>query len=69
MRKPLTEFYFEVIVADNGSSAALAPVVARHPGVRLVTEERPGPGLALIDVGASNLSSGGQAGTGSANIR
>jgi glycosyltransferase involved in cell wall biosynthesis len=36
----------EVIVADNGSKSTPAPVIARHPGVRLVTEERPGPGLA-----------------------
>jgi hypothetical protein len=42
----LERFCFEVIVADNGSNSTPAPVIARHPGVRLVTEERPVRGLA-----------------------
>jgi glycosyltransferase involved in cell wall biosynthesis len=37
---------FEVIVVDNGSKSSPAAVIARHPSVRLITEPRPGPGLA-----------------------
>jgi GT2 family glycosyltransferase len=37
---------FEVVVVDNGSTALPEVVVARHPGVRLLSEPRPGPGPA-----------------------
>jgi GT2 family glycosyltransferase len=37
---------FEVIVVDNGSLAHPVEVVARHSGVRLLQEGRPGPGPA-----------------------
>lgn len=37
---------FEVIVVDNGSTAPPREVVARHAGVRLLHESRPGPGPA-----------------------
>jgi GT2 family glycosyltransferase len=37
---------FEVIVVDNGSGELPVAVVARHPGVRLLQELRPGPGPA-----------------------
>ncbi|CAH1669207.1 Glycosyl transferase family 2 [Hyphomicrobiales bacterium] len=37
---------FETIVIDNGSQILPGEVVARHPGVRLVQEQRPGPGPA-----------------------
>jgi glycosyltransferase involved in cell wall biosynthesis len=37
---------FEVIVVDNGSATPPVEVVARHPGVRLLHESKPGPGLA-----------------------
>ena len=37
---------FEIIVVDNGSEALPAEVLARHPGVRLLQEKRPGPGPA-----------------------
>ena len=37
---------FEVLVVDNGSAAPPEELVARFPGVRLVTEPTPGPGPA-----------------------
>lgn len=37
---------FEVIVVDNGSDVLPTGVVGRHPGTRLLLEQRPGPGLA-----------------------
>lgn len=37
---------YEVIVVDNGSLALPVEVVARHSGVRLLQEGRPGPGPA-----------------------
>ena len=37
---------FEVIVVDNGSTPPPAGIVARHAGVRLLHEARPGPGPA-----------------------
>ncbi|MDF0494661.1 glycosyltransferase [Bradyrhizobium yuanmingense] len=37
---------FEVIVIDNGSATPPGDVLARHPGVRLLHEPRPGPGPA-----------------------
>jgi glycosyltransferase involved in cell wall biosynthesis len=37
---------FEVIVVDNGSRALPVEVIARHPGVQLLHEPRPGPGPA-----------------------
>jgi glycosyltransferase involved in cell wall biosynthesis len=37
---------FEVIVIDNGSAAPPQELVARHAGVRLLHEPRPGPGPA-----------------------
>lgn len=37
---------FEVIVVDNGSARLPADIVARHPGVRLLDEQEPGPGPA-----------------------
>jgi glycosyltransferase involved in cell wall biosynthesis len=37
---------FEVIVVDNGSRTRPDAVVARHPGVSLLQELRPGPGPA-----------------------
>ena len=37
---------FEVIVADNGSEASPADIVARLEGARLVVEPSPGPGPA-----------------------
>lgn len=36
----------EIVVADNGSSEDVASVLARHPGVRLVTETARGAGPA-----------------------
>ena len=37
---------FEIIVVDNGSAMPPEEVVARHAGVRLLHEPRPGPGPA-----------------------
>src|SRR5262249_7244023 len=37
---------FEIIVVDNGSETLPKAVVAAHPGVLLLQELRPGPGLA-----------------------
>jgi GT2 family glycosyltransferase len=37
---------FEVVVVDNGSSSSPEPVVAEHPGARLLEEAEPGPGPA-----------------------
>jgi GT2 family glycosyltransferase len=37
---------FEVIVVDNASARTPEEVVRRHPGVRLLVEPKPGPGLA-----------------------
>jgi glycosyltransferase involved in cell wall biosynthesis len=37
---------YEVIVVDNGSDTLPHSIVTRHPGVRLLQEPRPGPGLA-----------------------
>jgi GT2 family glycosyltransferase len=37
---------FEVIVVDNGSTVPPDTTIARHPGVRLLQELSPGPGLA-----------------------
>jgi GT2 family glycosyltransferase len=37
---------FEIIVVDNGSVSMPNAVVERHPGIRLLQELRPGPGLA-----------------------
>jgi GT2 family glycosyltransferase len=37
---------FEIIVVDNGSELAPHDVVARHTGVRLLSELQPGPGPA-----------------------
>jgi glycosyltransferase involved in cell wall biosynthesis len=37
---------FEVIVVDNGSVVPPDDVIARHPGVRMLREPNPGPGLA-----------------------
>jgi glycosyltransferase involved in cell wall biosynthesis len=42
----LSRDLFEVIVVDNGSATLPAEIVARHPGVRLLHEARPGPGPA-----------------------
>lgn len=42
----LSRELFEVVVVDNGSVTPPAEIVARHPGVRLLHEARPGPGLA-----------------------
>jgi GT2 family glycosyltransferase len=42
----LSHDLFEVIVVDNGSETSPAEIVARHPGVRLLHESKPGPGLA-----------------------
>lgn len=36
----------EIVVVDNGSRTRPESAVARHPGVRLVTEVEPGPGPA-----------------------
>src|SRR5262245_24635369 len=36
----------EVIVVDNGSASSPADVIARHSGVRLLSELQPGPGPA-----------------------
>jgi glycosyltransferase involved in cell wall biosynthesis len=45
---------FEIIVVDNGSHVLPVEVVARHPGVRLLEEHRPGPGPARnVGVAAS----------------
>lgn len=37
---------FEVIVVDNGSILLPGDVIARHPGISLLQEIKPGPGLA-----------------------
>ncbi|HEY1246987.1 MAG TPA: glycosyltransferase [Hyphomicrobiaceae bacterium] len=37
---------FEVIVVDNGSAELPTAIVGRHPNVRLLQEQLPGPGLA-----------------------
>jgi glycosyltransferase involved in cell wall biosynthesis len=37
---------FEIVVVDNGSTTLPTEIVARHAGVRLVQEGRPGPGPA-----------------------
>ena len=37
---------FEVIVVDNGSTICPREIVGRHHGVRLLSENQPGPGLA-----------------------
>lgn len=37
---------FDVVVVDNGSKIPPMEVVAKHPGVRLLHEARPGPGPA-----------------------
>jgi glycosyltransferase involved in cell wall biosynthesis len=37
---------FEIIVVDNGSTVPPTDVVARHPGVSLLHEQKPGPGPA-----------------------
>jgi glycosyltransferase involved in cell wall biosynthesis len=42
----LSRNLFEVVVVDNASATPPAEVVARHPGVRLLHEVRPGPGPA-----------------------
>lgn len=42
----LSRDLFEVIVVDNGSAVPPAEIVTRHPGVRLLREDRPGPGPA-----------------------
>jgi glycosyltransferase involved in cell wall biosynthesis len=42
----LERSWFEVIVVDNGSRSSPEVVVARYPGVRMITEPSPGPGLA-----------------------
>ena len=45
---------FEIIVVDNGSRTLPTDVVARHRGVRLLQEGRPGPGPARnVGVAAS----------------
>ena len=42
----LSHDLLEIIVVDNGSETSPAEIVARHPGVRLQHEIKPGPGLA-----------------------
>lgn len=42
----LTRDRFEVLVVDNGSTTLPTEIAARHAGVRLVQEARPGPGPA-----------------------
>jgi glycosyltransferase involved in cell wall biosynthesis len=42
----LERSHFEIIVVDNGSRSSPAEVISRYPGVRLLTEPKPGPGLA-----------------------
>lgn len=37
---------FEIIVVDNGSASPPHEVIARHAGVRLLSESQPGPGPA-----------------------
>lgn len=37
---------FEIIVVDNGSRCDLEALAAAHPGIRLLREPQPGPGLA-----------------------
>lgn len=44
---------FEIIVVDNGSACPPAETVARHPGVRMMRQLRPGPGPAR-NTGAQN---------------
>ncbi len=36
----------EIVVIDNGSTEDLAPVIAAHPGLRIVTEPRKGAAMA-----------------------
>lgn len=52
----LTRELFEVVVVDNGSATRPAEIVARHPGVRLLHEARPGPGPAR-NTGAAAVTS------------